>query len=158
MLLSILFASLGRLADLSANGLPLVVLVLLDGVHKGGTLFDVSVSISGFSSHQQHATNVGKGEKKVGANYLILSKLGIVHILVPVLLDGAFSAGREGLFGLRSALVILRIRTQIDVPWQSQPNCYPHRASASSDAPLPESKGYWCDFSSLAERSHRWLG
>lgn len=94
----------------------------------------------------------------MGANYLILSELGVMHVLVPMFLDGALSAGREGLFELLSALFVKSShQTAGNVPWQSQPNCYPHRASASSDAPQPVSKECWCDFSSaVAGRPHRW--
>lgn len=93
MLLRILLASLGRLADLGADGLPLVVLVLLDGVHEGGALLFVLISICYLPNH---VTSIGV--KKVGANYLILSKLGVMHVLVPMLLDGAFGTGRKSLF------------------------------------------------------------
>src|SRR5690606_16123557 len=54
VLLGVLLAGLGRLADLLANGLPLVVLVLLDRRHQSLAL--------------------------------VFRKLGVVHVLVPVLL------------------------------------------------------------------------
>lgn len=72
MFFGILFACLGRLADLLANNLPLVILVLLDRV-------------------QQRLA-------------LVLSKLGIVHVLVPVLLDRSLCPGGECLGDLSPAV------------------------------------------------------
>lgn len=65
MFFGVLFTSLGGLANLLANDLPLLVLVLLDGVEQGLAF--------------------------------VLGKFCVVHILVPMLLDTAFCACREGL-------------------------------------------------------------
>ena len=63
VLLGVLLTGLGRLPDLLADRLPLVVLVVLDRVHE--------------------------------CLAVVLGKLGIVHVLVPVLLDTAFRSRGE---------------------------------------------------------------
>jgi hypothetical protein len=84
MLLGILLASLRWLAHLLPDRLPLVVLVLFNGREQGCFLRGESAS-TGYTTRGQ-----------AGA-YLILSKLGIMHVLVPVLLHTALCPRRERL-------------------------------------------------------------
>lgn len=62
---------------------------------------------------------------------LVFGKLGVVHVLVPVLLDTALGASGEGLeVHTVSAWVAIFARVDCYEPWQSQPSCCPRLASA----------------------------
>ncbi len=82
ILLRVLLAGLGWLADLLPNDLPLVVFVLLNSRKESGFL-------KGGGAKLVHAMIMHEGAGTAGGKYLVFSKLGIVHVLVPVLLDTA---------------------------------------------------------------------
>lgn len=82
MLFRVLLASLGGFANLLADNLPFVVFVLLDGAQEVLALWHE------IGQHLGRQWEPGGIRKGLGT-YLVLGKLGIVHVLETV------SMGRE---------------------------------------------------------------